>query len=515
MKARFPLSAVLPVLLALALLPCGAAASLEAVEEELDAAAGVAAEPLFEDVSAEEEDGDADIDPFGAVVKLEVVSRESDFVNPWLSSTSGADGSGVVVAPGRILTCAHCVADATHIRVRKNNEDSLYQGALEFVDNDCDLALVRVEDPAFMHGVVPMSIGETPALQDMVVAVGYPLGGDGISFTRGIVSRIEDIRYSQSLSRLLGIQVDSAINPGNSGGPVIDAATLEIVGIAFQGRDDGESLGYIIPPEIIRHFFTDIEDGRVDGFPQSPFACGGLECAASRRYLGMAPDQSGLLVENVAIALGTNSVRTGDVLLEIDGRSVANNGNIRIDGNERRSYAYPIYLRQIGESVPAKVLRGGQVLDVSFPAIRKSLRVRPFMHGKKPDYYVLGGFVFSTLSLDFLRLDVSFHDDILAERTAPDDEAVVITDVLADSATEGYLGVGGSLVRTVNGVKVRNLRHLVEIVESCHDEFLRIMLDCDDEYDTPVYLDLNLLREATPRILERYDIPSDRSKDLR
>ena len=91
MKAnRFPLSAVLPLLLALALLPCGVTASLEAVEEELDAAAGVAAEPLFEDVSAEEEDGDAEIDPFGAVVKLEVVSRESDFVNPWLSSTSGA-----------------------------------------------------------------------------------------------------------------------------------------------------------------------------------------------------------------------------------------------------------------------------------------------------------------------------------------------------------------------------------------------------------------------------------------
>ena len=492
MKARFArLSAFLPAILALALLPPAAPAQLP----------------------GDGEDGDAD--PFGAVVKLEVVSRESDFVNPWLSSTSAADGSGVVVAPGRILTCAHCVADATHIRVRKNNEDSLYQGALEFVDNDCDLALVRVEDPSFMHGVTPMSIGETPALQDMVVAVGYPLGGDGISFTRGIVSRIEDIRYSHSLSRLLGIQVDSAINPGNSGGPVIDASTLEIVGIAFQGRDDGESLGYIIPPEIIRHFFKDIEDGRVDGFPQSPFNCSGLESEGARRYLGMAPGQSGLAIDNVAAAIGTNSVQKGDVLLEIDGRTVANNGNIRIDGNARRSYAYPIYLRQIGESVPAKVLRNGQVLDVSFPAVRKALRTRPFMYGKKPDYYLLGGYVFSTLSLDFLRLDVSFHDDVLAERTDPDDEAVVITDVLADSATEGYLGLGGSLVRSVNGVKVRNLRQFIDIVENCNDEFLRVMLDRDEEYDSPVYFDLRLLREATPRILERYDIPADRSKDLR
>ena len=181
-------------------------------------------------------------DPVNAVVKLEVITQVPDFIHPWKSDRGGGDGSGVVISPGRILTCAHCVADSTHIRIRKQEEDSIYQGTVEFIDNDCDLALVRVEDAAFMADITPMKIGETPALQDTVVAVGYPMGGVGISFTRGIVSRIEDITYSQSWLSLLGIQVDAAINPGNSGGPVVDVRTFDVVGIAFQVKTNGAIL---------------------------------------------------------------------------------------------------------------------------------------------------------------------------------------------------------------------------------------------------------------------------------
>ena len=135
-------------------------------------------------------------DPLNAVVKLEVSTAKPDICCPWSNRTGGGTGSGVVIAPGRIITCAHCVTDACYIRVRKHNEDMLYHGSVQFIDNDADLALVRVEDPGFMDGIMPMEIGETPHIQDDVLAIGYPIGGDDISYTRGIVSRIEDIRYS-------------------------------------------------------------------------------------------------------------------------------------------------------------------------------------------------------------------------------------------------------------------------------------------------------------------------------
>ena len=47
--------------------------------------------------------------------------------------------------------------------------------------------------------------------------VGYPIGGETISVTTGVVSRIEVTSYSHGATELLGIQIDAAINPGNSG----------------------------------------------------------------------------------------------------------------------------------------------------------------------------------------------------------------------------------------------------------------------------------------------------------
>ena len=455
-------------------------------------------------------------DPINAVVKLEVSTAKPDIRRPWIMNDGGGTGSGVVIGDGRILTCAHCVADASYIRIRKQNEDSLYHASVLFVDNDSDLALVKVDDPKFMADVTPMEIGETPHVQDDVLAVGYPMGGDDISYTRGIVSRIEDIQYSHGWTILLGIQVDAAINPGNSGGPVLDMKSGKIAGIAFQGRNKGEALGYIIPTDVIRHFLTDIQDGKVDGFSNRTFHWSSMESAAGRRYRKMSDGQTGVAVDEVNAALGDDSIRPDDVILEVDGRNVSNNGRVRLEGGVARSLFYPIYMRQIGEKIPVKVLRDGAVLETAVVASKKYHRSRKWMYDKKPDYFLYGGFVFTTVSLDYLTtVKPNFHDDTLKTKTFPDDEAVVISFCFADKGVEGYIGCDESLVRKVNGVKVRNLRHLVEIVDKCHDGFVRFDVDRNTEWDAKIVVDAKEMREATARVMKRNQIPSDRSEDLR
>ena len=72
--------------------------------------------------------------------------------------------------------------------------------------------------------VVPSSkCSLAPALyvQDAVAVVGYPIGGDTISVTSGVVSRIEVTSYVHGSTELLGVQIDAAINSGNSGGALI------------------------------------------------------------------------------------------------------------------------------------------------------------------------------------------------------------------------------------------------------------------------------------------------------
>ena len=457
-------------------------------------------------------------DPINAVVKLQVTTAKSDILCPWANRTDCNTGSGVVIDNGRILTCAHCVADATYIRVRKQNEDALYHATVLFTDNDADLALISVDDPKFMMDITPMEIGETPHVQDDVLAVGYPIGGEDISFTRGIISRIEDIRYSHGWTVLLGVQVDAAINPGNSGGPVLDIKSGRIAGIAFQGKDKekSEALGYIIPPDIIRHFLKDIHDGKVDGFSDIPFEWDQMESPSKRRYYKMDSERTGVILDHVDSALGSNSIRTDDIILEVDGYKVSNNGRIRLGGGVARSLFYPIYIRQIGEEIPVKVLRDGVVVDTSIVAAKKNFRVRRWMYNSRPDYFVYGGFVFTTISYDYLvRSKADFHDDIAKNKEFPDDEPVVISFCFADTGIEGYLGMNKSLVRSVNGVKVRNLRHLTELIDQCHDGFVRFNLDRDEEWDVKLVVDAKEMREATARVMKRNLIPADRSEDLR
>src|SRR5690606_37853679 len=108
--------------------------------------------------------------------------------------------------------------------------------------------------------------GELPALRTPVSTVGFPTGGELISITEGIVSRIDFRRYAHSgYSEHLLVQVDSAINPGNSGGPVVQEG--KVVGVAFQGLSSAENTGYIIPVPVVERFLRDIDDGVYNGHP--------------------------------------------------------------------------------------------------------------------------------------------------------------------------------------------------------------------------------------------------------
>lgn len=72
-------------------------------------------------------------------------------------------------------------------------------------------ALLTVTDDEFWEGVSPVEFGDLPALQDAVTVVGYPIGGDTISVTSGVVSRMEILSYVHGSTELLGLQVRQLI----------------------------------------------------------------------------------------------------------------------------------------------------------------------------------------------------------------------------------------------------------------------------------------------------------------
>lgn len=105
------------------------------------------------------------------------------------------------------------------MKVKRRGDDQKFIAEVLAVGTDCDIALLTVHDDEFWKGVEPLRFGPLPRLQDAVAVIGYPIGGDTISVTSGVVSRIEVTAYVHGSTELLGIQIDAAINSGNSGAP--------------------------------------------------------------------------------------------------------------------------------------------------------------------------------------------------------------------------------------------------------------------------------------------------------
>lgn len=80
---------------------------------------------------------------------------------------------------------------------------------------DCDIALLDVEDEAFWEGVEPLRFGPLPRLQEPVAVVGYPVGGDTISVTAGVVSRIE-VRWLAYMDKVFVSRVATPLSGDHS-----------------------------------------------------------------------------------------------------------------------------------------------------------------------------------------------------------------------------------------------------------------------------------------------------------
>src|ERR1041385_322229 len=207
--------------------------------------------------------------PERSVIQSMTFAQQPVWDAPWrFDSVRRMGGSGFVIKGKRIMTNAHVVSWGRQIIVRRYQDPRPYVAEVEFVGHDCDLAVLKVEDERFFDKLEALDFGDLPKVRSAVITYGYPAGGEEISYTRGVVSRIELETFAHiGNRRLLSVQTDAAINPGNSGGPVIQED--KVVGVAFQGIPGLENAGFFIPPPVIEHFLRDIADGGYHGIPQA------------------------------------------------------------------------------------------------------------------------------------------------------------------------------------------------------------------------------------------------------
>jgi S1-C subfamily serine protease len=459
-------------------------------------------------------------DIVSSVVKVFCERYGYNYQAPWqLDSAESATGSGSIIAGSRILTNAHVVANAKFIQVKRAGAKDKVEAEVEIVAHECDLAVLKVKNRSFFDGARPLDIGPLVDLRDRVTVYGFPEGGEELSTTEGIVSRIEVNSYAHSGARLLCSQIDAAINAGNSGGPVVKDG--RIVGVAFQaGR--GENISYMVPAPVIRHFLKDIEDRKYDGIPSLEISAQTLENPDLRAMHGLGAGRSGVLVIGVYPGSPAEGIlRPGDVILSVEDKNVASDGTIEFRRNERTVFNERVQEFFIGDTIRLGVLREGKAvtLAVKLTVPVNATRLVPrAQYDVQPSYFIVGGLVFQRLTANYFELweKGDAPADLLnayyfGEPTRDRRNVIIVSSVLADEINVGYQDLGDSIIVKANGKPVSILADLVAAVEGNTGPYHVFV----DDRGKEIVLDRAKAGARQALILQRYKIDSDRSADLR
>ncbi|KAA8490595.1 Protease Do-like 9 [Porphyridium purpureum] len=460
-----------------------------------------------------------------AIVKIYTTHVDPNYSLPWqMKRQNQSTSSGFVISGRLLLTNAHSVEHHTVVKVKKRGSDTKYMARVLTIGVECDLALLTVEDEAFWEGdLQPLLPGPSPKLQSSVVVIGFPVGGDNISVTAGVVSRIEIQQYSHGASELLGVQIDAAINSGNSGGPALNSK-FEVVGIAFQSLKTGDSelIGYLIPWLVVEHFLEDYRrNGRYTGFCVCGFSWQRLENPQIREWMKMTKNMSGVRVKRVDRTTPAAAVlQRDDIIMAFDGVPVSNSGTVPFRTGERILFHFLVSRKFVGDSCTLTILRDGVVSDVSFRLVASSepLLVRVHEPRGMPEYFTIAGLVFVALSEPYLRSEygerfefeapVKLLDKLMHEsKQTPNAQVVVLSQVLNAEINVGYEYLTNTQVLRFNGHEVENLQTLAALVENTKDEYLRF----DLEYNECIVLHRDRAVEASRAILTTHCIPSAKS----
>jgi S1-C subfamily serine protease len=463
-----------------------------------------------------------------SVVKVFSTIREPDPYRPWTKDApSEATGSGVVIEGKRILTCAHMVLYASQVQIQAHQAGDKISAKVAAIAPGIDLAVLKLDDETFFDTHPPLPRAKVlPEIRDMVMAYGYPEGGTSLSITKGIVSRIEFTSYNFPVSGLR-IQIDAAINPGNSGGPAVVGDKM--IGLAFSHLGGAENISYIIPCEEIELFLQDIADGHYDGKPAMFDDLQTLENPALRSFLKLAKPVEGIVVHKPDSTDAGYPLKEWDVITRIGDTPVDDQGMIKLGPNLRVRFQYLIQKIAKNGKVPLTVVRAGKEVEVELPVSPKHPLVMPDLEGAYPSYFVYGPLVFSGATEQFIggltrgnravrwvnwlgALGSPLVKRIGDKPAFAGEELVVVpSPFFPHKLAEGYSDPFCQVVKTVNGIPIKNLGHLVEVLRDAKSQFITIEFD-NRHGETMVFPRAEMLA-ATDEILTDNGIRNQGSPD--
>ena len=400
-----------------------------------------------------------------AVVGVRITRQGYDTTEPWKKRfVRTSTLRGVMVQPHTVLIPGRSVKDSLEIEVTVANSARRYAAKLKHHDSDLGLALVEIVDPGLRETLKPIPLGKPVRLDDTFEI--YQLGQDNM---------VE--RYTATVARASAYATSLALrckttlsDSGNGQACIKDGALVGIVTSTNRSRQEASVLSL----ETIRHYLNDFDDGRFDGLPGPGPWTYGLLRDDLRAFHHVAEDQHGVVISRTAEGrTGHGVLEAGDVLLELDGRDIDDEGMFMHPIHGRLNMWYLMRgKRYKGDTISAKVLRKGEVVTLDIPLQQRPPEtefVPERASGERPQFLVVGGLVILEYNSDsgvgrgdggiIIR---RMRDRADWDRASVDPDnvrrrIVYVDHVLRDPANQGYDNVYQQAIRSVNGKRIAEI----------------------------------------------------------
>ena len=466
-----------------------------------------------------------------SLISILTTAKVANYSAPWQGFEQQKwSGSGFAVTYKNrkfILTNAHVADSSVSMELRLANQSKYYPAKMKTIDFDSDLAFIEVEkkyQKDFWSNVNCLELGDMFTIGQPVNVCGFPMGisSGELCVTEGQISRISFGGNATSLNaNLLQGQVSAAINPGNSGGPVLSGK--KVIGVAFQGYEGAQSLGYIISVPVIKHFLDDIlSNGPYKGFPALDFKYQLLNNQEMKKFHGMKKDETGIRISELdSLSSAGKILQAGDIITSIDGVQVQNDASVRTSFFDRVNFEFLITQKQLGESISMQIIRDKQRLDVKVPLLNKARMTKLITqeeHGIQPTYYIASGIVFTPVTINsIIEQIINMSDEDESKSLSIDSckrqlgqQAIIIHSILPSEFTRGYSGFNHSFVVVVNDKKIFNMLDLVDAFEKNHEKQHTIITDTGN-----AIIVKKLSSQEHKPILENFGITNIRSENLK
>lgn len=413
-----------------------------------------------------------------SLVYISASISQYDGFQPWKRSPSAnVVCFGTAVGPYEILTIAEPIADTTLIQVKIHGSNQYIPASIKVIDYDLNLCLLEIAADSVETPLLPVKFAEL--FKKDIELVGNWLSSDGTSKTsRGFLDRAVVLPCPTSYQRTLGYVVSNTSRQTSRG--ELYTADKKAIGIAYSSSDKDV---FLIPGETICRFLNQARLTEYTGYGTPGYETYDLIDPSVRKYLKMPEDiKNGNFVSLVyTYGTGSDVLEYGDVVLAIDGIPINAFGRYTHPLYEDISFEHLLQKKGVGEPISFTVWRDGQQIELQTKSDRFDScdMLVPYQeYDRQPEYMVIGGYVFQKLTRDYLRLWgdnwsgkvpphlFHYYRNLSLMPTGERKDIVILSFVLPYPTNIGYQNLGRTVVKTFNGVEIRDMSDLLTAVKA-------------------------------------------------